>query len=57
MYWGGQVNGRTIDISEIQVEQKTAATPFTIGTRNGNVIDISGYRYNGTLSSIAQSPK
>ena len=56
MYWGGLANGNSIDISEIQVEQKTQATPFTLSTRPAGVIDISGYKNHGTVSAITESP-
>jgi hypothetical protein len=48
--------GSTIDITEIQVEEKTSSTPFTIFSRDGTVMDYSTNEYNATLA-LATTPK
>lgn len=35
-------------MTNIQIEEKTTASAFTIGTRNIGISDISGYKNNGT---------
>ncbi len=55
MYWFPQSRGK-IDVSEIQVEKKPAATPFTTGTRNIGSTDRSGYGIHGD-TDITNTPR
>jgi hypothetical protein len=42
-------NGSTIDVSEIQFEEKAYASEFTLGSRTGQVNDYSGYFTSANL--------
>ena len=57
-YYGelGGVSVLSIDFTMAQLEKKSYATPFTIGTRTGIVLDNSPYRNNGSLD-LASTPK
>ena len=50
----------TVDIAELQVEQKTYASEFTINTRSANTVaggggllDLSGNNYNSNLTTVS----
>jgi len=43
--------------AEFQFEEKDYPTPYTTGTRNAIIRDISGLKNNGTISAISNSPR
>jgi hypothetical protein len=54
-YWFPS-KGSTIDIAEIQLEEKSYVTPFVAGTRNGTINDISSNNYDAAIL-LASTPK
>ncbi len=52
-YWFPGTGGMIVDIANIQIEQKTHATPFIAGTRSTTqgLLDISGYNNPLTLGT------